>query len=163
MTVPLGNPDYSSGPIRVRRVFFSDWRCFASRIFSLRPPRPAPFLTSDLLDPHPLGADESRLESFDPVEEQPPGNKPVQRLGAFLLAFYGEACRQMDEIDAGRGLVDLLTAGSGGTDESFPKFLFPDAETLHPLPECCFFFLGNGHLYQVSRKSVSRNGASQRE
>jgi len=29
------NPhSYSSGLIRVRRVFFSDWRCFASRIFS---------------------------------------------------------------------------------------------------------------------------------
>ena len=64
--------------------------------FSLALAGPAPFLTSDLLDPHPLCTDESRLESFDPVEEQPSGNKPVQGLGAFLLAFYGEACRQMD-------------------------------------------------------------------
>jgi hypothetical protein len=108
---------------------------------------PASFLTADLFDPHLLRADQSRLESFDPVEDQPSGKKPIESLGAFLLAFYVKAGRQVDEIDAGRGFVDLLTAGAGGTDERFPEFLFPDAEALHPLPERRLFFLGKGHFF----------------
>ena len=98
------------------------------------------------------------MESFDSVEEQPAGEKPVQRLRALLLAFYRKAGGQMDEIDAGRGLVDLLTAGAGGTDESFPEFLFADAEALHPPPKRCFFFLGNGHLFQGRRDVVVDSG-----
>ncbi len=78
----------------------------------MRPPGSAPFLTPDLLHPHPFRSDETRPESFDPIEEQPASEKPIQRLGAFLLAFYRKNGGQMDEIDAGRGLVDLLAAGA---------------------------------------------------
>jgi len=59
-----------------------------------------------------IRTDETRPESFDPIEEQPASEKPIQRLGAFLLAFYRKNGGQMDEIDAGRGLVDLLAAGA---------------------------------------------------
>jgi hypothetical protein len=53
----------------------------------LGPPGTAPLLTPDLLRPHPFRSDQTGPESFDPVEEYPTGEKPVQRLGAFLLAF----------------------------------------------------------------------------
>ena len=48
--------------------------------FLLCPPGSAPFLTPDLLHPHPFRTDETRPESFDPIEEQPAGEKPIQRL-----------------------------------------------------------------------------------
>ena len=109
-----------SGSIFVRRDFLSDWMCF--------------------------GADESRPEPLDPVEEKTAGEKAVQRLGAFLLAFYGETRRQMDEKDARGGLVDLLTPGTGGTDEGFAELLLPDAELLHPFTERRIFFWRNDHF-----------------
>ncbi len=107
----------------------------------LGPPGTAPLLPPDLLDACPLRGDEPRPEPLDPVEEEPPGEKPVERLGSLPLAFYGKAGRHVDKVDAGRGLVDLLTAGSGGADEGFAEFLLPDAEALHPLAERRFFFL----------------------
>jgi len=112
----------------------------------LGPPGTPPFLPPDLFDPHPLGAYESRPEPLDPVEEKTAGEKAVQRLGTFLLAFYGETRRQMDEKDARGGLVDLLTPGTGGTDEGFAELLLPDAEALHPFPERRLFFLRNAHF-----------------
>src|SRR3989339_2059202 len=97
--------------------------------FLLRPAGSAPFLAPDLLAPHPLRGDDTGPDPFDPVEEQPAGEKPVQRLGAFPLAFNGQAGGQMDEMDAGRGLVDLLAAGARGADKGFAEFFLPDAET----------------------------------
>ena len=76
-------------------------------------------LTPDLFGSHPFGADEPRPEPLDPVEEKSAGEKAVQRLGTLLLAFYREARRQVDEINARGGLVDLLPPGTGGTDEGF--------------------------------------------
>ncbi len=69
-------------------------------------------LTPDLFGSHPLGADEPRPEPLDPVEEKAAGEKAVQRLGTLLLAFDGEARRQMDEKDTRGGLVDLLPPGT---------------------------------------------------
>ena len=85
----------------------------------LRAPGTPALLASDLFGPHPLGADESRPEPLDPVEEKAAGEKAVQHLGTLLLAFYGEARRQMDEKNTRGGLVDLLPPGTGGTDEGF--------------------------------------------
>jgi hypothetical protein len=45
----------------------------------------------------------------------------------------------MDEKDARGGLVDLLTPGTGGTDEGFTEFFLSHAEALHPFPERRFF------------------------
>jgi hypothetical protein len=126
-------------------LFGLEMLCFEDFLLGLS--GPASFLTFDLLDPHLLRANQSCPESFDPVEDQPSGEKPIESLGAFLLAFYVKAGRHVDEIDAGRGFVDLLTAGAGGADERFPEFLFPDAEVLHPLPERRLFFLGQSHFF----------------
>ena len=105
-------------------------------------------LTPDLFGSHPLRADEPRPEPLDPVEEKAAGEKAIQRLGTFLLAFYGEARRQVDEIDARGGLVDLLPPGTGGSDEGFAELLLPHAEALHPFPERRIFFLRDGHRFQ---------------
>jgi hypothetical protein len=114
----------------------------------LGPPGSAPFLTPDLLHPHPFRGDETDLQSFDPVEEQPAGKKPVQRLGALLLALDRKAGRQMDEMYTGRGFVDLLAAGARGSDKGFAEFLLADAEACHPQPERRFFFRGNNHRFK---------------
>jgi hypothetical protein len=128
----------------------------------LGPPGTPPFLPPDLFDPHPFGADEPRPEPLNPVEEKTAGEKAVQRLGTFLLAFYGETRRQMDEKDARGGLVDLLTPGTGGTDEGFAEFFLPDAEALHPFPERRFFFLRNAHFCKGCG-GVTDSNAFQRE
>ena len=114
----------------------------------LRPPGTPALLTPYLFSSHPLGADEPRPEPLDPVEEKAAGEKAVQRLGTFLLAFYGEARRLMDEKDARGGLVDLLPPGTGGTDEGFAELLLPHAEALHPFPERRIFFLRDGHCFK---------------
>jgi hypothetical protein len=111
----------------------------------LCPPGTPALLTPDLFGSHPFGADEPRPEPLDPVEENAAGEKAVQRLGTFLLAFYREARRQVDEEDARGGLVDLLPPGTGGTDEGFAELLLPHAEALHPFPERRIFFLRDGH------------------
>jgi len=128
----------------------------------LCPPGTPPFLPPDLFDPHPFGADESRPEPFNPVEEKTAGEKAVQRLGTLLLAFYGEARRQMDEKDARGGRVDLLTPGTGGTDEGFAELLFQHAEALHPFPERRIFFLRNTHFCK-GYGGVTESNAFQRE
>ena len=46
--------------------------------FLLGPPGTPPLLTPDLFGSHPLGVDEPRLKSFDPVEEGAAGEKAVR-------------------------------------------------------------------------------------
>jgi hypothetical protein len=128
----------------------------------LGPPGTPPFLSPDLFDPRLFGTDEPRPESLDPVEEKTAGEKTVQRLGTFLLAFYGETRRQVDEINARGGLVDLLPPGTGGTDEGFAELLLPDAELLHPFPERRLFFLRNAHFCKGCG-GVTGSNAFQRE
>lgn len=106
----------------------------------LRTLRPATLLTPDLLHPLFFGADFAGLNAFDPVQEQPSGQKAVQGLGALLLAFYGKPRGGVDEKDAGGGFVDLLAAGAGRADESFPEIVFGDAQALHPGLKGRFFF-----------------------
>ena len=99
------------------------------------PPGTASFLPSDLFNPRLFGVDKPRSHPFDPIHEKATGEKSVQRLRSFLLAFNGEAGRQMNQKDTGRGLVDFLPSGSGGTNKGLPELFLPNAETLHPLPE----------------------------
>ena len=140
---------YSSGPTRVRRAFFSDWRCFASRIFSLARRERRLFCRR-------IFSTRVRSAATSPVRSRSIRSRRSRRArnrlsvwDRLLLAFYGKAGRHMDEVDAGRGLVDLLSAGSGGADEGFAEFLLPDAEALHPLAERRLFFLRNDHFFRA--------------
>lgn len=80
--------------------------------FFLRPLRAASFLSADFFDPRLLRGDPPRLQPFDPIEKQSPGQQTVYGLRAVLLAFNGKARGQVNEIDAGCRFVDILTAGS---------------------------------------------------
>ena len=61
----------------------------------------AALLAPELLDPLFFSTDPAGLDALDPVQEQPPGEKAVQGLRAFLLAFDGKPRRYMNEIDTG--------------------------------------------------------------
>ncbi len=103
----------------------------------------AALLTPDLFRPLLLGADPSGLDALDAVQKQAPGQKTVQGLRALLLTFNGKSCRDMNEIDAGCGFVDLLAAGTGGADKGLAQVAFGDAKMVHACLQGGFFFRGN--------------------
>jgi len=120
----------------------------------LGPSAAAPFLATELLDPLAFGGDHSCLEPFDPVEEETAGYEAVQRLGAFLLAFDGQPSGQVDQLNAGGGLVDLLAAGTRGADESLPEVFLADAEAGHSFVKGLFFFRRDGHFSKGPESNV---------
>jgi len=61
----------------------------------------AAFLTAYLLRFHLFGCDKAGVQPFYPVKQKTTGEKAVEGLGAFLLAFYRKTGRQVDNINAG--------------------------------------------------------------
>ena len=123
--------------------FFLGLNVLLFQDFFLCPFGAAALLTPELLNPLFFGADPTGLDTFNPVQQQPSGEKSVQGLRAFLLAFDGKPRRYMNEIDAGGGLVDLLAAGAGGTNKTFAEVVLGNTEVRHPCLEGGFFFGGN--------------------
>ena len=103
----------------------------------------AALLTPDLFSSLSFGADPSGLDALNAVQKQASGQKAVQGLGAFLLAFDGKSRRDMDKINTGGGFVDLLTAGTGGADKCLSQIVFGDAQMVHARLKGGFFLGGN--------------------
>jgi hypothetical protein len=103
----------------------------------------AALLTPDLFSPLSFGADPAGLDTLNAVQKQAPGQKAVQGLRAFLLAFDGKSRRDMNEVDAGGGFVDLLAAGTGGADKCLAQVAFGDAQMFHARLKGGFFLGGN--------------------
>src|SRR5579859_5760428 len=92
-------------------------RCFLVRLPPLirqhalfRTPAAAPFLPPYFLRQRPVRRNGARLESLDFVQQQAPGNKPIQSLLARLLALHLHTGGPVQNHDTGGGLVDVLPA-----------------------------------------------------
>lgn len=72
---------------------------------------------------------------FDFVAEEVAGDLAIEIAGAFLLAFDFDAGREVFEVDAGGGLIDFLTAGTGASDEAFEDVGLEYPESGHPFEE----------------------------
>ncbi len=74
------------------------------------------------------------------VREQSTGQVAVDGLLSLALAFYLYAGREVFQVDAGRGFVDVLSAFTAGAYELFFNVGLADAEFEHALFK--FFLLG---------------------
>lgn len=119
-------------PVNLPQFLFIRLVFFVFKYLFFRAAGALAFLTADFFDPHPLG----RFFPLDPpgnfVNQEPPRQKAVQRLGTGLLASDFNPCGGMDQLYARRGFVDLLAPGAGTTDEIFHQILFPNVVFLHP-------------------------------
>ncbi len=111
----------------------------------LRPLRALSFLTPDFFRPHLLRTLLPLLNILDAVGQNATGHEAVVGLGAGLLAFDDKAGREMDELDAGCGLIHFLPSGTGRPDKRLSQIALFYAELFHSFQECFFFFRGNRH------------------
>jgi hypothetical protein len=97
------------------------------------------FLASGFFDAIAFGVGEPAFLGIDLVEEDLACEEPVEALLAGDLAFYFETGGPMGEHDAGRGLVDVLTAVATGADETFVEIIFMDPKHRHAPFEFGYF------------------------
>jgi hypothetical protein len=76
-------------------------------------PAAATFLATNLGDACLLGCHRTCAESLDFIQQQAPGEKPVESLLPRCLAFDLQTRWTMAQHDASGGLVDVLTAVPG--------------------------------------------------
>ncbi len=94
----------------------------------LGPLRALPLLAADLGDPPLLGARFSEDVRLDLVGQDAPGQEPVQGLRPLLLALDLGTRREVLEVNAGRDLVDVLSAVAARADELLDDVRLADAE-----------------------------------
>ena len=92
-----------------------------------------PFLAADFLNLRLFGLHEPLLHPFDFVQQQPPRQEPVQTLVPRDLAFHTQPGGPMQQHDAGRTLVHLLSPGAAGADERLLNLALAHAQGSHPL------------------------------
>ena len=98
-------------------------------------------LSADLFNTLRLGAGSTALLSVDLIEQEPAGQKTIERLGSLLLAFDPDPRGAMVQHDAGCNFIDVLAAGARGTNELLIDIGFAHAERNHTLGKL-FFFVG---------------------
>ena len=76
----------------------------------------------------PIGGRLFIREAFYFFEKFPPGEKPVGRLAPVLHALHFNSGGDVFKVDAGRGLVHVLPAVAGRTDEFLFDIFLKDAE-----------------------------------
>lgn len=105
------------------------------------PVRALALLSADLFDALGFSAGGTALMGVDFVEQEPARQKSIERLGAFLLTFDPDPCGAVVQHDTGRHFIDVLAAGSRGSDELLIDIGFAHAERNHALGKL-FFFVG---------------------
>jgi len=105
---------------------------------------PLPLLTADLGHPLLLGVLLALDFGLELLDENPPGEEPVEGLGAFALALDLEPRREMLEVDARRHGIDVPASLPPRPDELFDQVPVPDSKPLHPNQEVGFFFRPDG-------------------
>jgi len=100
----------------------------------------AAFLAADFFEALLAGGFFAEGDFFELVAEFAAGEEAVEGAGAFGVAFDFEAGGEVLEIDAGAGLVDLLSSVSGAADEFFGEVFLADAEFLHAFLQGVSFF-----------------------
>lgn len=74
-------------------------------------------------------------EFFDPFHKLAPGKKAVYGLAPVLHAFYFYAGGNVLDINAGCGLIHLLSALARRSYEFLLNILFEDTERFHLIPK----------------------------
>lgn len=94
---------------------------------------------ADFFDAFGLRTVFTHLLVFEQFAQLPSCVKAVELLAAAFLDLHGQARWEMFEMDAGGGLIDVLTARSAAADKGLLDIGLPQAARLHPPGE--FFAL----------------------
>lgn len=92
---------------------------------------PAPPSTTKLFDPGPFGCAGGLSAGLQALDQEFPRPTAVPPLEALLLTTHLDPGRQMDQLDAGRNLVDVLASVAPRPDERFTQILLPDPQQRH--------------------------------
>lgn len=97
-------------------------------LFSLRFLPPPPFDLRISLGP-------STHQPFDPFHEFAPCEKSIEALTSLPHALHLDSRREVAKVDTARCFVHLLTARSGGANESLLEILLTNPQRLHLFPK----------------------------
>ena len=92
-------------------------------------------LSAQLFALAPRGIRSCFLAGLELVEQQFPGEQSVSSLVSGRLAFDLESGRKVNQHDAGRSLVDVLTAVPRRADERLAQVGLANTQAGHPLGE----------------------------
>jgi hypothetical protein len=120
--------------------FFLGMMAFIGQHSFPGPAGPLPFLTANLFDPLLLGRLDSKDLPFDLIQQDAPGEEPVQTLRARLLAFHRLARWAVKKNYTSCGFVDVLPACPGGSDEALLKVRFTHAQPTHSFEQGLYFW-----------------------
>lgn len=116
--------------------------------------RPTPFLTADFLALGDFGGELSFLGAFDLVEKQTPRKKPIQCLMPASLAFDPQAGGAMNEDDARRRFVEVLSARPTRPDKLLVEVGFLHAQCRHARTKLLFFIGSDGKCRHGGRMPI---------
>jgi hypothetical protein len=112
---------------------------FAGEHAFLGPVTPLAVLTADFSDPSRLSSNLSRPHLFNLVEQQPPGDEPIETLLPGRLTLNLKACWTVQNHHTGCQLIDILAPFSPGPYEGFLDIAFAPTHGGHPLGELLLF------------------------
>jgi len=141
-----GIPDFAPGGFLVRAMGFvgEHPRLGPAALLALLP---AYLLDSGYLRRHLPG-----LKLFNFVEQYPPGNEPIESLLTSGLALDLQASRSVQQHDARRRFIDILTSMSSGSHKSFLNIELANPQGCHPLGKLLRLFWV--HWKRGHRRSV---------
>jgi hypothetical protein len=143
--------------------FFVSVTGFVSEHPRFGPAASLAFLPADFLDAGLLRSHLPGLELFNFVEQQPPGNESVETLLTRCLALDLQAGWAVEQHDAGRRFINILTPMPSGPDKSFLDIGLAHPQGGHALGEllCLFWIYGKrSHCRSLAERAGNLKEAS---